>query len=293
MYFHFKLMCNFAANSTYSGIRNFKQIQKYIYRIYIMKKLLKSRLSFVFIAFLAVFAACNSNQKKETSNAVPGSHQVVVKEVLQVTQYTYLFVTENSKDFWIAVPKMEAKAGDTYYYINGMEMNNFNSKDLGRTFASIIFVDKLSTEPLQAPAGNSTGQGEGTMPQGGAAPAQEQAQPASGTPVKPKIEKVDVKVDKAQGGITVAQLFAKKESYENKIVRVKGQVTKVNLGIMNKNWIHIQDGTSFEGNIDLTITTNAEFKMGDVITFEGKISLKKDFGYGYYYAVIMEDGVAK
>jgi hypothetical protein len=58
---------------------------------------------------------------------------------------------------------------------------------------------------------------------------------------------------------------------------------------MKKNWAHIQDGTDFEGNYDLTITTADEIQVGDVVLFEGKISLKKDFGSGYFYEVIMED----
>jgi hypothetical protein len=30
--------------------------------------------------------------------------------------------------------------------------------------------------------------------------------------------------------------------------------------------------------------------VGDVVTFEGTVTLKKDFGAGYYYEVIVEDG---
>lgn len=62
---------------------------------------------------------------------------------------------------------------------------------------------------------------------------------------------------------------------------------------MDKNWVHIQDGTNFKGKFDLTVTTDREFKIGDVVTFEGRISLNKDFGYGYYYEVLMENGIVK
>ena len=58
---------------------------------------------------------------------------------------------------------------------------------------------------------------------------------------------------------------------------------------MGKNWIHIQDGTEFEDGFDLTVTTSGTATMGEIVTFEGKISLDKDFGYGYSYAVLMED----
>ena len=59
---------------------------------------------------------------------------------------------------------------------------------------------------------------------------------------------------------------------------------------MGKNWVHIQDGTEFEGGFDLTITKDKQASVGETITFEGKIVLDKDFGYGYFYNVLMEDG---
>ena len=41
---------------------------------------------------------------------------------------------------------------------------------------------------------------------------------------------------------------------------------------------------------DLTITTNNMVSVGDTLTFEGKIALDKDLGYGYFYSVLMEEG---
>ena len=58
---------------------------------------------------------------------------------------------------------------------------------------------------------------------------------------------------------------------------------------MNKNWIHLQDGTEFDGQFDLTLTTDQQFEVGSVVTMEGKIALDKDFGYGYSYKVLLED----
>jgi hypothetical protein len=81
-----------------------------------------------------------------------------------------------------------------------------------------------------------------------------------------------------------------KEGYSGKTIRVKGKITKYNPSILGKNWIHLQDGTQFNNAFDLTITTDSQLVIGDTATFEGKITLKKDFGYGYFYDVIMEDG---
>ena len=60
---------------------------------------------------------------------------------------------------------------------------------------------------------------------------------------------------------------------------------------MGKNWIHLQDGTEFSGKNDLTITTNMAASLDKMITIEGTIVLDKDFGSGYYYEVILEDGL--
>jgi len=101
--------------------------------------------------------------------------------------------------------------------------------------------------------------------------------------------KADVKVEPCADCVTIAKLMADKKSYKGKVIKVKGQVTKYNAGIMGKNWVHIQDGTDYENNFDLTITTDIGAVVGEIVTFEGKIALDKDFGYGYAYEVIMEE----
>lgn len=105
-------------------------------------------------------------------------------------------------------------------------------------------------------------------------------------------EKVNVIIEPGEGCIKISDLIANKKSYSKKVIKVKGQVTKFNPQIMGKNWVHIQDGSEFEGAYDLTITTDKQVTVGETITFEGKIILDKDFGYGYFYNILMEDGKA-
>jgi hypothetical protein len=73
-------------------------------------------------------------------------------------------------------------------------------------------------------------------------------------------------------------------------VKITGRVTKYNPSIMGKNWVHLQDGSEFEGGYDLTVTTDTVVEVGETVTFEGKIALDKDFGYGYFYSVLLEEG---
>lgn len=214
-----------------------------------------------------IFSACSKNeeQSKENKAVNPNQHQATVMEVIQVTDYTYLHVTENGNAYWIAAPKAEFKVGEVILYSKSMEMKNFESKELKKTFESILFIDNASVKL-----------GEGIMNE----------------PMKPSISKEDVKVEPVSGGVTLAQIFADPEKYSNKTVKVKGKVVKINSGIMKRNWIHIQDGTNYQDNFDLTVTTNDNVTNGEIVVFEGKIVLNKDFGYGYAYKVLMEDAKA-
>jgi hypothetical protein len=229
---------------------------------------------FVFTLMLLLFASCN-NQTSNTGAA--GTHMVVVKEVQQGgPNYTYLRVEENGSEQWLAVPSMEAKTGETFYYAGGLKLSNFESKELKRTFETLIMLNEISREPIVATDANTT--------------KQTVTSPHSTAPV---LEQADIKIEPAEGGITIAKLFSDKKNYKDKNVIIKGQVIKYNPGIMNRNWVHLQDGTEFEGNYDLTVTTSIEVAVGDVITLEGRISLDKDFGAGYAYDVIMEEAVLK
>ena len=167
----------------------------------------------------------------------------------------------------LQLQEQEVEKGKSYYYIPGIEMNNFVSKELKRTFPSILFVDKFSDQPLVAKitvADSAKGKQEAVAKEG-------------------------IKVEPAKGGITIAELYANKEKYAGKTVKISGEVVKYSAEIMKTNWVHIQDGTNSGDSFDLTVTTNDVTKVGDVVTFEGTVSLKKDFGAGYFYEVIVEN----
>ncbi|PKL87270.1 MAG: hypothetical protein CVV23_16170 [Ignavibacteriae bacterium HGW-Ignavibacteriae-2] len=229
------------------------------------------RFKLFFLAILSsmLLFACGKTDEVQTAEQIATEgHRVKVEEVLQATSYTYLRVTEGENEVWLAVTTMSVEPGATMYYKGGLEMNNFESRDLKRTFEKVLFVDQISAQPMGAGMGM-------------AAPS-----PHSGTPVSDKLE---IKIEPVAGGISIGDLSSQKTSYENKTVKVKGKVTKYNSGIMDRNWVHIQDGTADGKNFDLTITTNDEVKLGDVVIFEGKIILNKDFGMGYSYEILMED----
>ena len=187
-------------------------------------------------------------------------------EVIQTTNYTYLHVSENDSLIWIAVPKMNAQKDETYYFVGGMDMGVFTSKELNRTFDQMLFLAKLSSVPKHNSTGENVHQAE------------------------IKKEKQNVKIELDTNYLTIKELYNNKEKYADKEVTVKGQVTKFSTKIMSRNWIHIQDGTNDEINFDLTITTDETVNIGDIVIIKGKLTIDKDFGYGYFYNVLIEEG---
>lgn len=223
----------------------------------------------ILVASLFVMATSCQTKTNNKEKLAPNVHKVTAEEVIQSSSYTYLRVSEDGKENWIAISRQPAEKGKTYYYEPSIEMTDFVSKELKRTFPSIIFVDKFSEQPIVAidsmPAGTSKGNA-------------------------PAVAKEGIKVEPAEGGITIAELYANRASYEGKQVRIRGEVVKFSSQIMGVNWAHLQDGTNSNGSFDITVTTIETTKVGDVVTFEGTVTLKKDFGAGYFYEVIVENG---
>jgi len=204
-----------------------------------------------------------------------------ILEVINATSYTYLRVERLNQEEWIATDLGDFKAGDIIYYPGGLEMNDFESKELQRTFDRIYFVSLISDKPIS----------DDELMDMAEAESNPHPQVMGDTPQKPVLSKQDIQVDRPEGSISIGDLYSKRNDYAGKTVMVKGQVTKINTGIMGRNWVHIQDGTAHGDDFDLTITTDDEPKVGDVVTYSGTFNLNRDFGAGYTYDVILEEAM--
>jgi hypothetical protein len=110
------------------------------------------------------------------------------------------------------------------------------------------------------------------------------------TPAAPS-DTVDLAgIEKAEGGRTIAEVFAEKDQLAGETIVFRGKVVKVNAGIMGKNWLHVRDGSGAEGTNNLTVTTIEVLpNVGDTVLVSGVLELNKDFGMGYQYDIIIED----
>ncbi|MDX1478456.1 MAG: GW dipeptide domain-containing protein, partial [Saprospiraceae bacterium] len=206
----------------------------------------------------------NVNLDPSTSN-----HKVVVQETLEASRYTYMHVAENGSTYWMAVPKQDIEVGATYYYTGGLKKANFKSEEHDRVFETIYLVGQVSRAPSEA-----------------ATSALERAQQQLGTNGG---SEEHVHVEASEGTVSLKELFANRAKYAGKVIKVRGKCVKVNNNIMGTNWVHIQDGSDAANELDLTVTTKAHVAVGAVVEAEGKITLDKDFGAGYFYDIIMED----
>lgn len=202
------------------------------------------------------------------------AQNVVVGEILEVQNvegYSYLRLKTAQGDTWAAVPTAKVKKGDKVTIADPMVMNNFESKALKRKFDKVVF---------------------GTLASDKAAAVAQPMVPPHALPKGP--EAPDAKVPKATGpdARTVGEIMTRPDALKEKTVVVRGKIVKINSGIRGVNWVHLRDGSgsSASGTNDLIVTTKEELKVGDIVTMKGVVRTDKDFGAGYVYKVLVEEG---
>lgn len=184
-----------------------------------------------------------------------GVHKFLVHDVLEGDKYWFLESQEmDGTKYWVATAPGNFQPGGTYQFSGGLFKTGYRSEEFDRTFDALYLVAAVT--PLGVPA----------------APAMTQA-----TPVEP-----------AEGATPIAQVVAEAAQRAGQRVRVTGRVTKVNPDIMNRHWIHLQDGS--RDDFDFVVTSDQIVPVGHTVTVEGTLSVDRDFGAGYRYDVILENG---
>ena len=201
------------------------------------------------------------NHNHETSDEfLEAWHTVEVLELLETVKYSYLKVAEGNNEYWIATLKDNYQVGQKYTFRSSLLKTNFKSVEHNRTFEELYLVSEIQTADGSSEVDELPG-----MESPGKA-----------------LKKADI-----AGLITIAEIVKNPKKYEGKTVRVFGNVVKANPNIMDRNWLHLKDGTA--DDYDFVLTTNAQIPEGHAVGFEGKIVLDKDFGAGYAYDIIMEE----
>ncbi len=206
----------------------------------------------------------------------PASPQMVtikgkVLEVKDVESYTYLRLKTKDGEMWAAVNRTPVKKDTEVTIENAMVMTNFESKTLKKTFDKIVF---------------------GTLAGAGAAGAGGDMTAVHAGVVK-AADVEAVKVPKASGpdARTVAEIVTKRTALKDKTVLVRGKVVKYTPAVLDKNWIHLRDGSgsAADNTDDVLVTTKDKAKIGDVVIVKGVVHTDRDLGSGYSYKVLIEE----
>ena len=221
---------------------------------------------------------------EKSAPAAPAKADVLtgkVAETMNAATYTYVLVDTGGQKVWAAAPQFAVKVGDTVAVADPMPMTNYHSKTLDRTFPVVFFSGEVKVNgKSSAPAGMAT-----LTPATGELPKGHPPTAGASGPVAPDLSGI-MRADKGQ---TVVELATGKAKFGGKPIAVRGRVVKFNGGILGKNWLHIRDGSGTDGTNDLTVTTAATAKVGDLILVTGVLATDRDFGSGYKFNVIVED----
>lgn len=208
-----------------------------------------------------------------------------VLETMDAGGYTYLKLRTATGDVWAAVRRASVTKGQQVTVYKAQAQKNFRSRSLKRTFPVIYFGELR--RPGQADGGRNP---HGGRPGAGGLLKKGHPKRSGG-----KRATFDKPLPKASGanGRTVAEVYAQRKALAGKTVVVRGKVVKYSKKIMGKNWIHLQDGTGKTDDFDLTVTTQATAKVGDVVLVEGTVKADVNIGAGYSYKVMIEKATVK
>ena len=206
-----------------------------------------------------------SSEKSERSTASKAVHQIEVLEILESDRYSYLRVTEGEDEYWIATIQGSYELGESYLYSDGLYKTDYFSTEFNRSFDRIYLVSDLRAKNAPKQGSSSIDKLVGI----------EQSKPVSEADYE------------REGSIKIKDLIANSEKYANKEIQITAKVVKVNPAIMDRNWLHLKDGT-FD-DFDLVATSQEGVPAGHIVTLKGTLVLDRDFGAGYRYDLIIEN----
>jgi hypothetical protein len=209
--------------------------------------------------------------------AEQGAQTGIVAETIESGGYVYIRLEEQDK--WLAARTFAVSVGDKVQYSGGMEMNEFESKSLDRTFESIWFVSQASLVGDVGDVGDVGAASRGD------------SHPAATPPKMPVVIQPPAPGDitPLKEGKTVAAIFTESAELKEQVVSLNARVMKVGKNIMGRNWITLQDGTGVEPDNKLLATTQELVSPGDLVIVKGTVATDVDIGYGYEYKVLLEE----
>jgi hypothetical protein len=193
--------------------------------------------------------------------ARPAAALILEGKVLETAEdgtYTFALIDTFVGEKWAAIPRTTVAKGAALKVYVSASPRPYDSKALKRSFAKVFFGSLES--------------------------------PHAAVPVP---ERAPIKVEKAAGpdARTIAGIYAERAALKGRKVLVRAKVVKFTPKVIDRNWVHLRDGSgdAKAGDHDLAATTQEKLEVGAVVTLRGTIALDKDMGAGYKFPVLLED----
>lgn len=211
-----------------------------------------SRTFAVRLTLVALFAslAAVANPGMAAADTITGE----VMEFRDAGAYTYLKLRTAKGVVWAASSQAPVKKGSLVTLHGAVEMVDFQSEALQRTFPA-IWLGVLGAT----------------------------AKPADGAPA----------IERARGpeGYTVAEVVSRSEELMGRTVTIRARVDRISPNVLGSHWVHLRDGSgSPEGeNYDVVATSKELPNVGDIVVARGVVRTKVDLGMGHAFKVLVQD----
>lgn len=237
-------------------------------------------LKLTFITLLSTFIYASQPAQKPA-----GIYYGTILETKDAMGYKYLKIDEEGKEIWIAIASVPVAVGEKIGYDKATMMQDFHSKSLNQTFKKIYFAsDIYITQKVQKP--------QSMKEMLGLSQKKQDPHAGMGRGMTPEEEEKPAIPFVKKDTYTIEEIHMWRKSLEGQVISIEGSVYKVSRQIMKLDWVHIGDGTGNEKKLtdDLVFTAaSANIKAGDKVIAKGKVVVNKDFGFGYFYKVIIQD----
>ena len=163
-----------------------------------------------------------------------------VVETMDSAGYTYVLLEEDGR--WIAGKQLEVTPGEVVRYDKAVEMGQFHSRSLNRSFEQIAFSQTLE---LVNPRIRSDHADSGAI----ATVGEQLGISKSAAVVAPQAGEITP----LEGGQTIDTIRTDSEQLKGQEVALRAKVMKVSMNILGKNWITLKDGTGSDPSTKLLV----------------------------------------
>lgn len=93
--------------------------------------------------------AATARELMGLNNTATLTHAGIAVEILQTRNYVFIRAEGDGRHTWLAAPRQEVAVGSGLRWGDGVEMQDFKSKQLDRFFHTIMFIDRIEVAPVK------------------------------------------------------------------------------------------------------------------------------------------------